>query len=159
MDFVPPISQDPTADTILGIGIDNTTRQPIPSLNQYAYDTINSYRSAANVTDFKVIKAGTNITMGGHPGYILHYTKKVQSNSAPRTYLEAGTIANNTIYYIQVGSAMSEKQFTDIILPQAIQIIKSFRILHPIAIQPAQEQQSSATPQEEQQQQIPGIIP
>jgi len=154
MDFVPPISQDPTADTILGIGIDNTTRQSTPSLNQYAYDTINSYRSAANVTDFKVIKAGTNITMGGHPGYILHYTKKVQSNPAPRTYLEAGTIANNTIYYIQVGSAMSEKQFTDIILPQVMQIIKSFKILHPIAIQ-----QSSATPQEEQQQQIPGIIP
>jgi hypothetical protein len=53
---------------------------------------------------------------------------------------------------------MSEKQFTDIMLPQVMQIIKSFRILHPIAIQPAQ-QQSSAVPQEEQPQQIPGIIP
>ena len=159
MDFVPPISQDPTADTILGIGIDNTTRQSIPSLNQYAYDTINSYRSAANVTDFKVIKAGTNITMGGHPGYILYYTKKVQSNPAPRTYLEAGTIANNTIYYIQVGSAMSEKQFTDIMLPQVMQIIKSFRILHPISLQSEQQQQTETSQQEVQQQQIPGITP
>jgi hypothetical protein len=164
MDFVPPISQDPTADTILGIGIDNTTRQSTSSLNQYAYDTINSYRSAANVTDFKVIKAGTNITMGGHPGYILYYTKKVQSNPAPRTYLEAGTIANNTIYYIQVGSAMSEKQFMDIILPQVMQIIKSFRILHPISLQSVdrqQQQEQTETSQQEvqQQQQIPGIIP
>jgi hypothetical protein len=100
MDFVPPISQDPTADTVLGIGIDNTTRQSTPSLNQYAYDTINSYRSAANVTDFKVIKAGTNITMGGHPGYILYYTKKVQSNPAPRTYLEAGTVVDGNILYL-----------------------------------------------------------
>ena len=159
MNFAPPISQDPTADTILGVGIDNTTRQSTPSLDQYAFDTINSYRSAANVTDFKVIKAGTNITIGGHPGYILYYTKKIQSNPTPRTYLEAGTIANNTIYYMQVSSAMSEKQFTDIILPQVMQIIKSFKILHPIAIQPEQEQQSSATQQEEQQQQLPGIIP
>jgi hypothetical protein len=104
INFAPPISQDPTADTILGVGIDNTTRQSTPSLNQYAFDTINSYRSAANVTDFKVIKAGTNITIGGHPGYILYYTKKIQSNPTPRTYLEAGTIANNTIYYMQVSS-------------------------------------------------------
>ena len=158
MDFVPPISQDPTADTILGVGIDNTTRQLTPSLNQYAYDTINSYRSAANVTDFKMIKAGTNITMGGHPGYILYYTKKVQSNPAPRTYLEAGTIADGTIYYIQVGSAMSEKQFTDIMLPQVMQIIKSFKILHPITLQ-SEQQQTETSQQEVQQQQIPGIIP
>ena len=157
MNFAPPISQDPSADTILGVGIDNTTRQSTPSLNQYAFDTINSYRSAANVTDFKVIKAGTNITMGGHPGYILYYTKKVQSNPAPRTYLEAGTIASNTIYYMQTSSAMSDNQFTSIMLPQVMEIIKSFKILHPIAVQPEQ-QQSSATPQEEQQQ-IPGIIP
>ena len=40
-----------------------------------------------------------------------------------------------------------------------MQIIKSFKILHPIAIQPEQQQQSSATLQEEQQQQIPGIMP
>jgi hypothetical protein len=157
MDFVPPISQDPSADTILGIGIDNTTRQSTPSLNQYAYDTIKSYRSAANVTDFKVIKAGTNITMGGHPGYILYYTKKVQSNPAPRTYLEAGTIADGTIYYIQTGSAMSEKQFTDIILPQVMQIINSFKILHPIDLQ--SEQQTETSQQGVQQQQIPGIVP
>jgi PsbP len=158
MNFVPPISQDPTADTILGVGIDNTTRQSTPSLNQYAFDTINSYRSAANVTDFKVIKAGTNITMGGHPGYILYYTKKVQPNPAPRTYLEAGTIADGTIYYIQVGSAMSEKQFTDIMFPQVMQIIKSFKILHPITLQ-SEQQQSETSQQEVQQQQIPGIIP
>jgi len=158
MNFAPPISQDPTADTILGVGIDNTTRQSTPSLNQYAFDTINSYRSAANVTDFKVIKAGTNITMGGHPGYILYYTKKIQSNPAPRTYLEAGTIANNTIYYMQISSAMSDNQFTSTIFPQVMEIIKSFKILHPITVQPEQ-QHSSTTPQEEQQQQIPGIVP
>jgi PsbP len=158
MDFVPPISQDPSADTILGIGIDNTTRQSTPSLNQYAYDTINSYRSAANVTDFKVIKAGTNITMGEHQGYILYYTKKVQSDQAPRTYLEAGTIADSTIYYIQISSAMSDKQFTSIMLPQVMQIIKSFKILHPITLQSEQEQTASSQQQEEQQQ-IPGIIP
>jgi len=156
MNFAPPISQDPSADTILGVGIDNTTRQSTPSLNQYAFDTINSYRSAANVTDFKVIKAGTNITIGGHPGYILYYTKKVQSNPAPRTYLEAGTIADNTIYYMQVSSAMSDNQFTSIMLPQVMQIIESFKILHPIAIQPEQ-QQTVATQQE--QQHIPGIVP
>jgi hypothetical protein len=155
MNFAPPISQDPSADTILGVGIDNTTRQSTPSLNQYAYDTINSYRSAENVTDFKVLKAGTNITMGGHPGYILYYTKKMQSDPAPRTYLEAGTIADHTIYYIQISSAMSDKQFTNIILPQVMQIIKSFKIHHPIAVQ----QQSSSTQQEEKQQQILGIIP
>ena len=136
----------------------STTRQSTPSLNQYAYDTINSYRSAANVTDFKVIKAGTNITMGGHPGYILYYTKKVQSDPAPRTYLEAGTIVDDTIYYIQVGSAMSEKQFTDTILPQVMQIIKSFRILHPISLQ-SEQQQTEISQQEVQQEQIPGIIP
>jgi hypothetical protein len=155
MNFAPPISQDPSADTILGVGIDNTTRQSTPSLNQYAYDTINSYRSAENVTDFKVLKAGTNITIGGHPGYILYYTKKMQSDPAPRTYLEAGTIADHTIYYIQISSAMSDKQFTNIILPQVMQIIKSFKIHHPIAVQ----QQSSSTQQEEKQQQILGIIP
>jgi hypothetical protein len=160
MNFAPPISQDPTADTILGVGIDNTTRETTPSLNQYAYDTINSYRSATNVTDFKVIKSGTNITMGGHPGYILYYTKKVQSDPSPRTYLEAGTIADHTIYYIQISSAMSDKQFTDIMLSQVMQIIKSFKILHPIILQSEQQQQSSATQQkEQQQQQIPGIIP
>jgi hypothetical protein len=159
MDFVPPISQDPSADTILGIGIDNTTRQSTPSLNQYAYDTINSYRSAANVTDFKVIKAGTNITMGGYPGYILYYTKKVQSDPAPRTYLEAGTIADRTIYYIQISSTMPDKQFTSVMLPQVMQIIKSFKILHPIAVQPDQQQQQSSATQQEEQQQIPGIIP
>ena len=136
----------------------STTRQSTPSLNQYAYDTTNSYRSAANVTDFKVIKAGTNITMGGHPGYILYYTKKVQSDPAPRTYLEAGTIVDDTIYYIQVGSAMSEKQFTDTILPQVMQIIKSFRILHPISLQ-SEQQQTEISQQEVQQEQIPGIIP
>ncbi len=157
MNFAPPISQDPSADTILGVGIDNTTRQTTPSLNQYAYDTINSYRSAANVTDFKVIKAGTNITRGGHPGYILYYTKKVQPDSNPRTYLEAGTIADHTIYYIQISSAMSDNQFTSIMLPQVMQIIKSFEILHPIAIQP--EQQQTTALQQEQQLQIPGIVP
>jgi hypothetical protein len=156
MNFAPPISQDPAADTILGVGIDNTTRETTPSLNQYAYDTINSYRSAANVTDFKVIKAGTNITMGGHPGYILYYTKKVQPNSDPRTYLEAGT-TDHTIYYIQINSAMSDKQFTDIMLPQVMQIIKSFKILHPIAVQSDRQQEAAA--QQEEQQQIPGIIP
>ncbi len=88
---------------------------------------------------------------------ILYYTKKVQSNPSPRTYLEAGTIANNTIYYMRISSAMSDNQFTSIMLPQVMEIIKSFKILHPIAVQPEQ-QQSSATPQEEQQQ-IPGIIP
>ena len=159
MNFAPPISQDPTADTILGVGIDNTTRQSSPSLNQYAFDTINSYRSAANVTEFKVIKAGTNITMGGHPGYILYYTKKVKSDPAPRTYLEAGTIADNTIYYMQISSAMSDNQFTSIMLPQVMQIIKSFKILHPIAIQPEQQQETAAIQSEGQQQQIPGIMP
>jgi hypothetical protein len=159
MNFAPPISQDPTADTILGVGIDNTTRQSTPSLDQYAFDTINSYRSAANVTDFKVIKAGTNITMGGHPGYILYYTKNVQSNPTPRVYLEAGTIADHTIYYMQISSAMSDNQFTSIMLPQVMQIIKSFKILHPIAAQPDQQQETADIQPEGQQQQIPGIVP
>jgi hypothetical protein len=85
---------------------------------------------------------------------------KVQSNPAPRTYLEAGTIADNTIYYMQISSAMSDNQFTSTMLPQVMQIINSFKILHPIAIQPDRQQQSVATqPEEEQQQQIPGIVP
>ena len=65
---------------------------------------------------------------------------------------------DDTIYYIQVGSAMSEKQFTDTILPQVMQIIKSFRILHPISLQ-SEQQQTEISQQEVQQEQIPGIIP
>jgi hypothetical protein len=53
---------------------------------------------------------------------------------------------------------MSEKQFTDIMLPQVMQIIKSFKILHPITLQ-SEQQQSETSQQEVQQQQIPGIIP
>jgi hypothetical protein len=133
MDFAPPISQDPTANTILGVGIDNTTRQVTPTLEQYLHDEINSYRSAANVTDFKVISAGTNVTVGGHPGYLLHYTEKLRTEPTPKTYLEAGTIAGNTIYYLSINSDLSDKQFTTVLLPQVMQIIKSFHILQPAA--------------------------
>lgn len=91
--------------------------------------------------------------MGGHPGYILYYTKKVQSDPAPRTYLEAGTIADVTIYYIEISSAMSEKQFTDILIPQVMQIINSFKILHPIDLQ-SKEQQTETSQQEVRHQQI-----
>jgi hypothetical protein len=72
--------------------------------------------------------------------------------------LEAGTIADHIIYYIQISSAMSDKQFTSIMLPQVMQIIKSFKILHPIALQ-SEQQQTAPSQRQEQQQQIPGIIP
>ncbi len=149
MDFAPPISQDPTANTILGVGIDNTTRNVTPTLEQYLHDEINGYRSAANVTDFKVIKVGTNVTVGGHPGYLLYFTEKLRNEPTPRTYVESGTIAGNTIYYLSINSAVSDKQFTTVLLPQAIQIIKSFHIL-----QPAAAMQQQATPK-----QLPGNIP
>ena len=84
----------------------------------------------------------------------------MQSDSAPRTYLEAGTIADHTIYYIQISSAMSDKQFTSIMLSQVMEIVKSFKILHPIAVQPDQQKEATAAQQEQgQEQQIPGIIP
>lgn len=133
MDFAPPISQDPTANTILGVGIDNTTRNVTPTLEQYLHDEINGYRSAANVTDFKVIKVGTNVTVGGHPGYLLYFTEKLRNEPTPRTYVESGTIAGNTIYYLSINSAVSDKQFTTVLLPQAIQIIKSFHSSHAAA--------------------------
>jgi hypothetical protein len=82
----------------------------------------------------------------------------VQPNSDSRTYLEAGTIADHAIYYIQISSPMSDKQFTSIMLPQVMQIIKSFKILHPIALQSEQQQQTAPSQQKEQQQPIPGII-
>src|SRR5919202_1284340 len=98
--------------------------------------------------------------MGGHPAYILHFTKKVQPNSDPRIYLEAGTKADHTISYIQISSAMSDKQFTSIMLSQVMEIVKSFKILHPIAVQPDQQKEATAAQQEQgQEQQIPGIIP
>ena len=54
---------------------------------------------------------------------------------------------------------MSEKQFTDIILPQLMQIINSFKILHPIDLHSEQQQQTETSQQGVQQQQIPGIVP
>src|SRR6478752_7464969 len=69
VEFYPPISQDPTANTWFDIGIDNTTRKATPTLDEYLHNEIISYRSAANLTDFKVINAATNVTVAGHPGY------------------------------------------------------------------------------------------
>jgi hypothetical protein len=143
MHFEPPIAQDPSAGTVFGVGIDNITRKVTPSLDQYTYDTINSYRSAANVTDFKVIKAATNVTIGGYPGYFLYYTEQLRSDPSPRTYLEVGTIAGGKIYYLAINSAVSDKQFATVLLPQVIQMIKSFKILQPTSgIQQQQQIQS-----------------
>ena len=152
MDFAPPISQDPNATTIIGVGIDNITRKVTPTLEQYLRDEINIYRSAANVTDFKVIKVGTNVTVGGHPGYLLYYKEKLRTEPTSRTYLEAGTIAENTIYYLSINSAVSDKQFTTVLLPQVMHMIKSFQILQPTS---ALNQQQQATPE---QTQSPGNI-
>jgi hypothetical protein len=55
---------------------------------------------------------------------------------------------------------MSDKQFTSIMLSQVMEIVKSFKILHPIAVQPDQQKEATAAQQEQgQEQQIPGIIP
>ena len=131
MHFSPPISQDPAADTTFGVGIDNSTRKVTPSLDQYTYDTINNYRSAANVTDFKVIKADTNVTIAGHPGYLLYYTRQLRSDQSPRTYLEVGTIAGGKIYYLSINSDLLDQQFRNVLLPQVVQMIKSFKIVSP----------------------------
>jgi hypothetical protein len=58
-------------------------------------------------------------------------------------------LAGNTIYYLSINSAVSDKQFTTVLLPHAIQIIKPFHI-----IQPAAAMQQQATPK-----QLPGNIP
>ena len=123
MNLAPPISQDQNASTTFAVGIDNITRRVTPTLDQYLLDVINNYRSNTNVTDFKVIKAGTNVTIGGEPGYVLYYAEKLRSEPS-RTYLEAGTIVGDTIYYLTIGSAVSDKQFTTVLLPQVMQIIK-----------------------------------
>ena len=134
VEFDPPVSQDPNADTFFIAGIDNTTRKATPTLDEYLHKEIISYRSAANLTDFKVINADTNVTVGGHPGYLLYYTQKLQSDPAPRMHLETGTIAGGNIYYMLVSSGLPDKQFTAIILPQVIQMMKSFQILQPAPV-------------------------
>jgi PDZ domain len=132
MHFAPPISEDPAADTTFEVGIDNTTRKTTPTLDEYVHTWINNYRTAANVTEFKVTSASTNnVTIGGYPGYLLYYTEQLRSDPSPRTYLEAGTIAQNKIYYIVINSDLSELQFRTLLLPQAIQMIKSFQIISP----------------------------
>src|SRR5690349_5236907 len=63
IEFVPPISQDPNADTYAVVWIDNITRRVTPTLDGYTYNEINAFRANANVTDLKVVKAGTNVTI------------------------------------------------------------------------------------------------
>lgn len=110
------------------------------------------HQMSSNVTDLKVIKVGTNVTVGGHPAYLLYYTEKLRTEPTSRTYLEAGTIAENTIYYLSINSAVSDKQFTTVLLPQVMQMIKSFQILQPTSVV---NQQQQATPE---QPQSPGNI-
>jgi PsbP-like protein len=143
MEFSPPVSQYPTANTVFRVGIDNITRKVIPTVQQYLHDVINLYSSAANVTDFKVIKADADVTIGGHSGYLLCYTQKLHSESTPRMYLEAGTIFENTIYYLSINSGVSGNQFTAILLPQAIQMIKSFQIIQLGPVPPSPQQPGS----------------
>ena len=152
VEFDPPVSQDPNADTFFIAGIDNSSaRKATPTIDQYLRNEIISYRSAANLTDFKVINAATNVTVGGHPGYLLYYTQKLRSDPAPRMHLETGTIAGGNIYYMLVSSGLPDRQFTAIILPQVIQMMKSFQILQPA---PVQQQNASVS---SQQQSIPGL--
>jgi len=133
IEFVPPISEDPNADTYSVVGIDNTTRSVTPTLDGYTINEINGFRANANVTDLKVVKAGTNVTIGGHPGFLLYMTygliEKPGSAPTPRNYLEAGTISRGLIYYVSINSAVSDREFTTVLLPQVLQMIKSFQLV------------------------------
>jgi hypothetical protein len=95
LDIIPPISDDPTLSTNLQIGIEDLEIVQLPSLDQYARNTINAYRSS--YSNFSLESVQTNSTLSGMPAYEIVFT-----DNSPTKSVETGLIdeTNNRAYYL-----------------------------------------------------------
>jgi hypothetical protein len=98
LDIIPPISDDPTLSTNLQIGIEDLEIGQLPSLDQYARNTINAYRSS--YSNFSLESVQTDGILSGMPDYEIVFTDS--SNGVARKSVETGLIdeTNNRAYYL-----------------------------------------------------------
>jgi hypothetical protein len=98
LDIVPPLSDDPSLSTNLQIGIEDLEIGQLPSLEQYARNTINAYRSS--YSNFSIESVQTNSTISGMPAYEIVFTDS--SDGLIRKSVETGVIdeTNNRAYYL-----------------------------------------------------------
>jgi PsbP-like protein len=98
LNIAPPISQDPTLSTNVQIGIEDLEIGQLPSMDQYARDTVNAYRNS--YSNFSLESVQTNTNISGIPAYEIIFTDS--SDGLTRKLAETGVIdeTNNRAYYL-----------------------------------------------------------
>ena len=98
LNIAPPISQDPTLSTNVQIGIEDLEIGQLPSLDQYARDTVNAYRNS--YSNFSLESVQTNSNISGMPAYQIIFTDS--SDGLTRKLVETGVIdeTSNRAYYL-----------------------------------------------------------
>ena len=98
LNIAPPISQDPTLSTNVQIGIEDLEIGQLPSLDQYARDTVNAYRNSYSNFSLKSVQTNSNIS--GMPAYEIIFTDS--SDGLTRMLVETGVIdeTTNRAYYL-----------------------------------------------------------
>jgi hypothetical protein len=124
LNIVPPISEDPNLTTNLQIGIEDLEIEQLPSLEQYARDTINAYRNT--YSNFTLESAKTNSTISGMPAYEIVFTDS--SDGIDRRLVETGVIdeTSNRAYYLFFET---DNSTYDQFYPVARDIIDSFQLV------------------------------
>lgn len=124
LNIVPPISDDPNLSTNLQIGIENLEIGQLPSLDQYARDTINAYRNS--YSNFTLESVKTNSTISGLPAYEIVFTDS--SDGLNRKSVETGVIdeTNNRAYYLFFET---DNSTFDQFYPVAVDIFDSFQLV------------------------------
>jgi tetratricopeptide (TPR) repeat protein len=123
----PPIALDPSA--LMQVIVQKDTKPLTSSIDQYLRDQLNSHRSNPS-NNFKLISANTNVTISGHPAFLLLWTFTPQASYAGQSgQLEVGTLLNGQGYLIDYSGSIS--LFSEF-LPQVQQIIKTL-VVQPLA--------------------------
>jgi hypothetical protein len=125
LNIVPPISEDPNLSTNLQIGIEDLEIEQLPSLDQYARDTINAYRNT--YSNFTLESVQTNSTISGMPAYEIVFTDS--SDGIDRKLVETGVIdeTSNRAYYLFFET---DNSTYDQFYPVARDIIDSFQLVN-----------------------------
>jgi hypothetical protein len=123
VDINPPIAMDPNVITYIDVGIKTNFGNKLP-LDQLTRIVIEGFRGG-NYTDFKLISATTNSTLGGTPAYSIVYTF-IDTDGLNKKHMERGAFIGGKLYYVHFSTETSKYEG---FLPVVQDIMNSFSFM------------------------------
>jgi hypothetical protein len=145
VDITPPISEDPNVVTNFYVGIEEL--QDLPSLDIYAKNGINGYRSSNQNFSLVSVAIGNNssnadLTLSGKPSYQIVFTDS--ANGIQRKSIDRGILDeyNKRSYWLIFNTDISKY---DKLLPVVQRMIESFELNNTISEKPQGNDTQSGT--------------